>query len=189
MVMNIKPIETAYNGYRFRSRLEARWAVFWDTLGVKYQYEPEGFVLGQSKQYLYLPDFWLETVDMWAEVKPGPLVGDDLIKAELLVLESGFSLVVLAGTPEWHPYDVIERCSNHDCEMWCSEQGKWIQRFRDGPHKPHIRWTDALLSSEYIFGERRFFWAPGGDEEGYPRDHEAVAAARSARFEHGEHGR
>lgn len=26
--MTIKPIETVYNGYRFRSRLEARWARF-----------------------------------------------------------------------------------------------------------------------------------------------------------------
>lgn len=25
---SIKPIETIYNGYHFRSRLEARWAVF-----------------------------------------------------------------------------------------------------------------------------------------------------------------
>jgi len=25
---DIKPIETIYNGYKFRSRLEARWAVF-----------------------------------------------------------------------------------------------------------------------------------------------------------------
>lgn len=38
---DIKPIETIYNGYRFRSRLEARWAVFFDALGVEYQYEPE----------------------------------------------------------------------------------------------------------------------------------------------------
>ena len=32
---NIKPIETIYNGYRFRSRLEARWAVLFDALGVE----------------------------------------------------------------------------------------------------------------------------------------------------------
>ena len=38
-----KAIETVYNGYRFRSRLEARWAVFFDALGVKYEYEAEGF--------------------------------------------------------------------------------------------------------------------------------------------------
>lgn len=51
----IKPIETYYNGYRFRSRLEARWAVFFDTLGVEYEYEPEGFMLPSGK--CYLPDF------------------------------------------------------------------------------------------------------------------------------------
>lgn len=53
--MEIKAIETEYNGYRFRSRLEARWAVFFDSLGVKYEYEPEGFILPSGKRYL--PDF------------------------------------------------------------------------------------------------------------------------------------
>lgn len=51
----IKPYETVYNGYRFRSRLEARWAVFFDSLGVKYEYEPEGFKLPGLGGYL--PDF------------------------------------------------------------------------------------------------------------------------------------
>lgn len=54
---DIKPIETVYNGYRFRSRLEARWAVFFDLLGIKYEYEKEGYDLG--KLGWYLPDFWL----------------------------------------------------------------------------------------------------------------------------------
>ena len=52
---DIKPIETIYKGYRFRSRLEARWAVFFDALGVKWEYEPEGFELPSGKRYL--PDF------------------------------------------------------------------------------------------------------------------------------------
>ena len=30
----IKAIQTEYNGYLFRSRLEARWAVFFDACGV-----------------------------------------------------------------------------------------------------------------------------------------------------------
>ena len=42
----IKAIETVYKGYKFRSRLEARWAVFFDALGVEWEYEPEGFELG-----------------------------------------------------------------------------------------------------------------------------------------------
>jgi hypothetical protein len=31
---NIKAIETLYRGYRFRSRTEARWAVFFDGVGL-----------------------------------------------------------------------------------------------------------------------------------------------------------
>ena len=65
--MDIKPIETIYNGYRFRSRLEARWAVFFDAANIRYQYEPEGFVgyLGIP----YLPDFYLPDFCVYAEVK------------------------------------------------------------------------------------------------------------------------
>ena len=39
----MKPIETEYAGCRFRSRLEARWAVFFDALGVRWEHEPQGF--------------------------------------------------------------------------------------------------------------------------------------------------
>jgi len=34
----IKPIETHYAGHRFRSRLEARWAVFLDAMEIPWQY-------------------------------------------------------------------------------------------------------------------------------------------------------
>lgn len=64
----IKAIETTYKGYRFRSRLEARWAVFFDALGVPWEYEKEGFDLGDG--IWYLPDFWLPKEQAWVEVKP-----------------------------------------------------------------------------------------------------------------------
>jgi hypothetical protein len=65
---SIKAIETAYNGYLFRSRLEARWAVFFDAAGLLYQYEPQGFDLDGL---LYLPDFWFPELCCWVEIKPG----------------------------------------------------------------------------------------------------------------------
>lgn len=50
----ISAIETRYKGYRFRSRLEARWAMFFDAIGVPWTYEPEPLrVAGEA----YLPDF------------------------------------------------------------------------------------------------------------------------------------
>ena len=49
MRQNIKAKETYYDGYRFRSRLEARWAVFFNNIGLEYEYKMEGF---NMKQYL-----------------------------------------------------------------------------------------------------------------------------------------
>jgi hypothetical protein len=73
----LRPIETEWNGYRFRSRLEARWGVFLDALGVRYRYEAEGFDLGGL---WYLPDFWLPAWRTWLEVKPEEPYGEDLEK-------------------------------------------------------------------------------------------------------------
>ena len=56
----IKPIETKHNGFRFRSRLEARWAVFFDMIDLKYEYEVEGF---EMKGIRYLPDFYIPSLD------------------------------------------------------------------------------------------------------------------------------
>jgi hypothetical protein len=57
---------TVYNGRQYRSRLEARWAAFFDLLGVKHEYEP--FDLGK-----WSPDFRLKCpfgLTILAEVKP-----------------------------------------------------------------------------------------------------------------------
>ena len=65
--MTIKAIETEYNGYKFRSRLEARWAVFFDAAGIEYQYEPEGVETSDGEKYL--PDFYLPELETHVEVK------------------------------------------------------------------------------------------------------------------------
>lgn len=74
----IKPIETEYKGYLFRSRLEARWAIFFDMCGADWEYEAEGYNLGEG--LYYLPDFVIHNVpgrldlneenkDLYIEVK------------------------------------------------------------------------------------------------------------------------
>lgn len=75
---SIRAIPTIYSGVKFRSRLEARWAVAFDALGIAWEYEPEGFDLPSGERYL--PDFWLPTFDggIYAEVKP---TGGDTKKA------------------------------------------------------------------------------------------------------------
>jgi len=66
-------IQTEYNGYLFRSRLEARWAVFFDALGIEYEYEPEGLKLSDGS--FYLPDFYLINFHCYFEVKRAGLCG------------------------------------------------------------------------------------------------------------------
>lgn len=79
--MEIKPIKTRYNGYLFRSRAEARWAVLFDALNIKYIYEPEGLELSDGTRYL--PDFYLPEIKTYFEVK-GLMTGTDMHKIEQL---------------------------------------------------------------------------------------------------------
>lgn len=65
----IRAISTSYAGCAFRSRLEARWAVFFDAMKIEWHYEPEGFILAPFGEW-YLPDFYLPDLGYWIEVKP-----------------------------------------------------------------------------------------------------------------------
>jgi hypothetical protein len=68
--MSISAIETTYKGYRFRSRLEARWAVFFDALEIKWEYEPQGYEKKfDFDKIMYLPDFYLPDSKLYIEVK------------------------------------------------------------------------------------------------------------------------
>jgi len=93
-----RAILTRHKGYNFRSRLEARYSIFFDHLGVKWEYEPEGFELGNGLRYL--PDFWLPEWDMWVEIKPDE--ADDVTreKARRLLETTGKPVYVTAGMPD-----------------------------------------------------------------------------------------
>lgn len=95
---NIKALPSIYGGIRFRSRLEARWAIFFDKLGVKWEYEPEGFDMDGVP---YLPDFRLISTHKglggaYAEVKPA---GGDYSKAKRLASMSKKDVIILEGQP------------------------------------------------------------------------------------------
>lgn len=105
--MRAKPIETYYAGYRFRSRLEARWAVYltW-RYEFQWQYEPEGYILPNGEPYL--PDFLVSLVfltsgeiedQFWLEIKPTPPTAEELETARLLAQETGLNCHLLAGIP------------------------------------------------------------------------------------------
>ncbi|GHP00651.1 hypothetical protein KSF_106980 [Reticulibacter mediterranei] len=65
LLLAAKP--TIYGPYTFRSQLEARWAYFFDLLGIRYRYEPKLFCL--RSDLWYLPDFWLPDHRCFVEIK------------------------------------------------------------------------------------------------------------------------
>ena len=97
----LKAIETVYNGYRFRSRTEARWAVFFDTLDIVYEYEKEGYNLGEAGWYL--PDFWLPKQQCWIEVKGDTPTEEERNKAKALARDGKRPVWILIGLSDYKP--------------------------------------------------------------------------------------
>lgn len=87
---------TLYKDRLYRSRLEARWACMFDFMGWQYEYEP--FDLNG-----WSPDFLVKGCagDILVEVKPGFLIGKDvIIKAQqALTREMDFHFLLLNESP------------------------------------------------------------------------------------------
>lgn len=92
-LIELKAIQTVYDGQHFRSRLEARWAAFFNALQIPYSYEPEGFDLNGLK---YLPDFWLPDHKFFFEVK-GPFTDNKGPEKALALATASRRMVFLFG--------------------------------------------------------------------------------------------
>lgn len=185
-MQSIKPIETVYRGYRFRSRLEARWAVFFDACKVKWEYEPEGYNLGNG--LYYLPDFLLHDVagrcggDLYVEVK-GQMNDLDAAKIKRFA-EMGHKVLVVGNIPDGDDADEIAHYISH----------RGYDDHHDWPNEFNFETIDDDYFAAHpgINKEGRFELF--GDDGSYLCDQndsateQAYKLARQARFEHGERG-
>lgn len=220
----IKAIETRYAGHRFRSRLEARWAVAFDHLGITWEYEPEGF---QTSAGMYLPDFRVQpknvrhfsdpdesqcqdcadapgtSGNVYLEVKGGPLSQYDAERIRAFACDPGEPRWIIALGPIPTPHQdgplFLEGWGQGQPMSWTLEKGK-IAAFA-GPysrfHGPtRSDWMDRAFRADrgvtcWETCSRHF---AGTAPCGCPctclavPTNQALAAARSARFEHGERG-
>ncbi len=166
--MNIRPIETRYDGYLFRSRLEARWAVFFDALDVPYEYELEGFDIRDGDLDLhYLPDFYLPTLDTFVEVKPNIVIPRaQALKFVEFHAVSGNNVLLTRGEPG-HALVLLT----------CQAEDALLARFAfDGDRAVIIGGPLPPITLEHV--------QMTVDDE---RIHQAIVAARSARFEFNPH--
>lgn len=160
----LRAIPTRYAGCHFRSRLEARWAVFFDFLGWQWRYEPQGYDLPSGR---YLSDFFVTGSLYDPEffevkgVKPSP---SEIQVAKELALETKKWVTFLGDIPR-NPCRSIHGMGGFQvpvaplCPCCRVDSGR------------HLNQVPAI-----------------GTGEATGRVWQALTAARSARFEHGHSG-
>lgn len=181
----IKAIETRYDGYRFRSRLEARWAVFFNNLGLRYEYELEGYELESGDRYL--PDFYLPELAVHLEAKPHKdLSTKELRKILGFGCDGNKPLLLAVGSPAPDALYLIDRRTMPPYEELESEE----------PEKTTaVFWQLLEDYGAVTFGELpleaagwRVLYRSQSPNTEYALSG-AFLAARQARFEHGENPR
>ena len=138
----MKSKQTKYKGYNFRSRTEARWAVFFDAMDIKYWYEHEDVNLKYHGRYLpdfYLPDF---SGGCYVEVKG---VADDhsIAKCKELALQNKTQVLFLVGPPDFRTYTVFH---------FDEESGSVLE-------------NEVLIKADQSRDSNSFFWEPGYQNE------------------------
>ena len=205
----LKAIDTAYKGHLFRSRLEARWAVFFDALGLQWEYEVEGYDLDGV---WYLPDFKVKTPQgsiMWIEVKNFETRSDKkfarfseavmaaaghgewprtalVFGTPLQFINCNMRFCPRCGLPTDNSYSIHGMMSGSNApwyDYWCDPCDFETPSGGDNP-----RYEDGLNHTCYVPHKGRITVPEMEDIALQRRVRSAAEKAQKARFEHGAHG-
>lgn len=175
----MRSLEAVYGGFRFRSRLECRWWIFWEALEEPAAYEPEAIDLGP---FAYQPDYWLSLFRAWVEIK-GEMVTEE---AGNLMIEKCHQLAIQSGRPTIlnfdDPYDakcaifIKDRIYTNARWSVCPMCGRLAVVIRSKDEQYSIAWcpeakrhgVEALSPAQYSLARRRVY--------------DAAVKARSHRF-------
>lgn len=160
-------LPTIYNGVKYRSRTEARWAKFFDSAGIKFSYECEAIMLQTGP---YLPDFEIYVTrggrKVYAEVK-GVFSSEEINRCKALCETTGRQVVMLDGPPDFKTYTVFtweERlhCESEKCGPFRCESDPCM-----GVRKYDVNETTAILCTSHC-KYYPFYYCPGfEDKDGY----------------------
>jgi len=156
----MRSLGATYKGVLYRSRLECRWKIFFDAVGVGAAYEPEVLNLGA---FTYIPDFYLAPFGAWVEIK-GEIVND---REGLRIVEKCAALALQSERPvilNFHdPLDPI-------CAV-----------FRGDRMYAQSRWTHCVLCGQLALkvssASFTYTWCPR-EHEGAPLTLSQLRTAR-----------
>ena len=135
---DIKPIPTVYKGVKYRSRLEARYAVLFERLGVEAYYEWEGVQLPTG---WYEPDFWLPALKAWLEIKP--TYPTDIEKRRCVELAAASGQLVYCSYSEigFPALTSVERPNAAELKRAWFEREEWADWDHEFYAKGTLGWT------------------------------------------------
>lgn len=173
----IRALTTRYGGRRYRSRVEARWAVFLDACGIAFAYEADGYALPSGP---YLPDFWLTDFQVFLEIKGQAPTEEERQKCVELAEAAERCVMLAVGQPDerfqivWfdprgaddedeYVYAIAADAAVAGC-FWLvgEDHGRWLgggdltlTQLRGGPvFSPLYPAYEAALSSRFDGAER-----------------------------------
>lgn len=175
----IQAVPTRYAGVLFRSRLEARWAVFMDEVGQEWEYEPERISLPGGGTYL--PDFITgeggyleikgaeEALDKPYLIRAAAVLGNLSILGPVPHCRKGVPIRTALHAPGGHDVDHVRMLR------------AWFD-YRPGSDQ-------YAVQNDYWESTDPDHWlSPGVIEDRPCKGNCPYDAARGARFEHGESG-
>lgn len=188
--MDIKAIDTFYGEHLFRSRLEARFGVYFDALNVKWEYESEGYELGNNDRYL--PDFYFPDYKIFAEIKPIPYTFKEHSKCKRLALLTQLPVIELIGLPSVKLMNVIIPHQHYMCAIYGEQQAFAIDKqsykckcgsfhiITNGLHEEQaalLLKSDDKIDMPFCYGYYR------NDDRSDTIVRNAIAKSKQARFE------
>lgn len=187
----MEAIETEYGGFRFRSRLEARWAVFFDEYDTDFRYEPEGFVFtwgltpwfSRHRTFQYLPDLLLPDLNAYGEVKAAWNEYDrhKTLNGAFELSKNGLDVLILG--------DVFRQPRGGSRRPWrlhAHDDALWAIPWPPAPNPPSIRVADPSDPDVLMYCPdllRGYVDETPMDNEAYLH---AAHVAQRARFEWGQ---
>ena len=129
----IPSIPTQYGKQKFRSRLEAKWALFFDLMKIDWVYEPEQYKLGENGDIWYTPDFWLPNYGVFAEAKPKDFGNYEKYKCALLAEEIKHSCLLLSGSPNFQSYQIVDGIESETEDTFVPKERTVVLAYRDAP--------------------------------------------------------
>jgi hypothetical protein len=171
MSRDVEAIETEYMGVAYRSRTEAKWAVFFDFLNLEFCYEQYWFDLSSGQKYL--PDFYIHEFNAYFEVKPSSeeIITEECVKARCLAHDLPKANVWLSiGAPSMDIANILP------LSLWGHEKG--IEEILQAEENRYMILEDRRddevywLHSEFTEGSFAHSFMIGG--RGQPTDHDRL---------------